>query len=45
MARFARDCRKAMDQVTTQLEVTLGPDTGDLKVSCSNIRVERDVLY
>jgi len=30
MARFARDCRTRMEEVTRQLETTLGPDTGDL---------------
>eukprot|EP00980_Cylindrotheca_fusiformis_P025174 scaffold13215_cov114-Cylindrotheca_fusiformis.AAC.3 len=28
--RFARDCLKKMKEVTLKLEVTLGPDTGDL---------------
>jgi class 3 adenylate cyclase len=32
MARFARDCRDQMVKVTRELEVTLGPDTGDLKL-------------
>jgi class 3 adenylate cyclase len=30
MARFARDCRACMLALMTQLEVTLGPDTGEL---------------
>uniref|UniRef100_A0A7S3L1M8 Phosphodiesterase n=1 Tax=Amphora coffeiformis TaxID=265554 RepID=A0A7S3L1M8_9STRA len=30
MARFARDCKIRMKEVTRQLELTLGPDTGDL---------------
>ena len=30
MARFARDCKNRMNEVTRQLELTLGPDTGDL---------------
>jgi class 3 adenylate cyclase len=30
MARFARDCLLKMKHVTTQLEVTLGPDTDEL---------------
>ena len=30
MAKFARDCRDKMAQVTKDLEVTLGPDTGEL---------------
>ena len=30
MARFARDCRSKMNEVTRKLEMTLGPDTGDL---------------
>jgi len=30
MARFARECLSRMSQVTSELEVTLGPDTGDL---------------
>ena len=32
MARFARDCRTKMNELTRQLETTLGPDTGDLKL-------------
>jgi class 3 adenylate cyclase len=32
MARFARDCREKMAEVTRRLEKTLGPDTSDLKV-------------
>jgi Adenylate and Guanylate cyclase catalytic domain len=30
MARFARDCRDRMVELTRELETTLGPDTGDL---------------
>ena len=30
MARFARDCMTRMNELSHQLEVTLGPDTGDL---------------
>jgi len=30
MARFARDCMNKMNALTKRLEVTLGPDTGDL---------------
>lgn len=30
MARFARDLLVTMNQLTSKLEVTLGPDTGDL---------------
>jgi hypothetical protein len=32
MARFARDCLFKMKNVTTQLEKSLGPDTGDLGI-------------
>jgi class 3 adenylate cyclase len=32
MARFARDCREKMNEITRKLEKSLGPDTGDLKV-------------
>lgn len=32
MARFARDCLTKMNDLTKQLEVTLGPDTGDLSL-------------
>jgi class 3 adenylate cyclase len=32
MARFARDCRDAMALLTRELEVTLGPDTGNLQL-------------
>ena len=32
MARFARDCMQKMNEITKKLEVTLGPDTGDLTV-------------
>ena len=30
MARFARDCKNRFTEVTKSLELTLGPDTGDL---------------
>lgn len=30
MARFARDCLEKMGELVHQLEITLGPDTGDL---------------
>jgi hypothetical protein len=33
MARFARDCRDSMNELTRRLESTLGPETGDLKVT------------
>lgn len=32
MARFARECLKTVDELVKQLEVVLGPDTGDLKM-------------
>lgn len=32
MARFARDCREKMIELTRKLEKSLGPDTGDLKL-------------
>jgi class 3 adenylate cyclase len=32
MVRFASDCRDAMMIVTRKLEVTLGPDTGNLEL-------------
>jgi class 3 adenylate cyclase len=32
MAKFASDCMKRMNEVTKDLEVTLGPDTGDLSM-------------
>ncbi|KAL7557011.1 hypothetical protein ACA910_014228 [Epithemia clementina (nom. ined.)] len=32
MAKFARDCRTKMNEVTRKLELTLGPDTGDLSM-------------
>lgn len=32
MARFARDCLNKFNQMVSKLEVSLGPDTGDLKV-------------
>lgn len=30
MARFARDCLQAMNDLTKKLEISLGPDTADL---------------
>jgi hypothetical protein len=35
MARFARDILEKFHQVTRMLEVTLGPDTGDLGLRSS----------
>jgi class 3 adenylate cyclase len=32
MARFAWDCLLKMNQVTKELEVKLGPDTGELSM-------------
>jgi class 3 adenylate cyclase len=32
MARFARDCKNKFRNVTRKLELTLGPDTGDLSM-------------
>lgn len=32
MARFANDCLTTFLHLTNQLEVTLGPDTADLKL-------------
>jgi class 3 adenylate cyclase len=32
MAKFTSDCMKRMNEVTRELEVTLGPDTGDLSM-------------
>jgi len=32
MARFAKDCIKKMNELTQQLEKTLGPDTADLSM-------------
>ena len=32
MARFAKDCLYKMNYLTKQLEVALGPDTGDLSM-------------
>jgi class 3 adenylate cyclase len=32
MAKFTSDCMKRMNEVTQDLEVTLGPDTGDLSM-------------
>ncbi|KAG7354797.1 adenylate/guanylate cyclase [Nitzschia inconspicua] len=32
MARFARDCLSSLQQMTKDLEVTLGPDTADLSM-------------
>lgn len=30
--RFARDCMQTVNDLTKKLEVTLGPDTGDLQI-------------
>jgi class 3 adenylate cyclase len=32
MARFARNCMERMNELTQKLEVTLGPDTGELTI-------------
>ena len=32
MCRFARDCRTKMNELTRKLELSLGPDTGDLSM-------------
>ena len=32
MARFSRDIRQKMNDLTKQLELSLGPDTGDLSL-------------
>ena len=32
MAKFAKDCREKFMDLTQQLEVTLGPETGDLGI-------------
>ena len=32
MARFARDCFNRMHELTRKLEISLGPDTGDLGI-------------
>ena len=32
MVRFARDCRQMMSYLTRDLEITLGPGTGDLQM-------------
>jgi class 3 adenylate cyclase len=32
MVRFARDCRNVMNELTKQLEITLGPDTCELQL-------------
>jgi class 3 adenylate cyclase len=32
MARFAKDILEKMNQLTKRLEITLGPDTGDLQL-------------
>jgi class 3 adenylate cyclase len=37
MCRFARDCRRTMNEKVRELEVSLGPDTGDLKVKEASI--------
>ena len=36
MARFARDCLNAMNDLTKKLEISLGPDTGDLSMRVSD---------
>jgi hypothetical protein len=40
MGRFARDCRIKFKEVTRKLELSLGPDTGDL---C--MRYERESVF
>jgi class 3 adenylate cyclase len=32
MARFARDCLNSINDLTKRLEISLGPDTGDLSM-------------
>jgi hypothetical protein len=32
MAKFARECIEKMEILTRRLEVSLGPDTGDLEL-------------
>ena len=32
MAKFARECMEKMEILTRRLEITLGPDTGDLEI-------------
>jgi class 3 adenylate cyclase len=32
MCRFAHECVKALNELTRKLEVTLGPDTGELSL-------------
>ena len=32
MCRFAQDCLNAMNSLVKELEVQLGPDTGDLRL-------------
>jgi class 3 adenylate cyclase len=34
MAQFAKRCIEAFNDITTQLEITLGPATGNLKARC-----------
>ena len=44
MAKFARDCMQKMHQVTSALEVRLGPDTGDLSMRFGLNRCVKFVL-
>jgi Adenylate and Guanylate cyclase catalytic domain len=37
MTKFACDCRTSLAKVTEGLETSLGPDTGDLKVSINSV--------
>ena len=32
IARFASECRQSMNELVKELEVTLGPDTADLRI-------------
>jgi Adenylate and Guanylate cyclase catalytic domain len=41
MARFARDCRIKFKEVTRKLELSLGPDTGDLCMRYVRARAEK----
>ncbi|KAL7569519.1 hypothetical protein ACA910_013893 [Epithemia clementina (nom. ined.)] len=34
MARFAAECRACMNTLTRELELTMGPDTGELRLRC-----------
>jgi class 3 adenylate cyclase len=40
MARFAGDCLVHMNEITKKLEVSLGPETGDVSVF-----VQRNIVY